>query len=659
MLKYDNRSELVQISRSIVVSFVLILVSVTTLYSQGFRYYRPLAVPVRDGKSLAADLYATDTLGAKPVILIQTPYNKNLYRLRMSLPPQTGSKPFPVDSMNYHYVTLDWRGFWESKSAAVVGYDRGLDGYDVVEWLAAQSWCNGKIGTWGPSALGAIQFMTAKHDPPHLVCSVPLVKDFKTKYTDYFYGGVFRKEHVETLTKLGFVTTNLITSNPVYNNLGRAVEAAADYPDKIGVPMLLVGGWFDHYPDDVLRAFEDLRLRSDKSVRDKHKIIFGPWLHSHVDSEEQGELTYPGASGVTDFQTQRFFDYHILGAKNGYPLEATVKYYLMGSNEWREASSWTGIHRSDIKLYLSNGGLSKSAPQEPMSFSEIVYDPRDPSPAYGAARFNPFDPSVKSGPLDISGVIENRNDALVYTTPPVTDSLHILGTVTANLFLSSDRTDTDVSVRLCDVFPDGRSMIMTDGIKRLRFRDGVDREVLLTPGQIYPVSVELQNLALQIDKGHSLRIVISSSDYPRFDINLNNGGPLYTAGDTLTAVNRIYHDASHPSSITIQSAAVTAALRDPHPGSSNMTLGPGYPNPWNSSNTVSFFIPSRMHVRLTVYNSIGVPVRSLADEAVEAGTWTRTWYGDDTAGNPAPPGVYFYVLSGKNRNIVRPISKTR
>ena len=156
--------------------------------------YTPIAIPTRDGKTLAADLYTSDTTVKRPTILIQTPYNKLYYRLATVIPPEAGGSLFPLDTLHYNYVTVDWRGFYGSKSAAVPNYDRGLDGYDAVEWIASQPWSDGKVGTWGASALGQIQFLTAKHRPPHLVCSVPLVKDFKTKYTDFYYGGVYRKE---------------------------------------------------------------------------------------------------------------------------------------------------------------------------------------------------------------------------------------------------------------------------------------------------------------------------------------------------------------------------------------------------------------------------------------------------------------------------------
>lgn len=618
---------------------LLFCIAATAAAQTGSRY-TTVSIQMRDGKSLSADVYKNEGSAAKPVILVQTPYNKNLYRIPLSLPPRAGSKSVPYDSAKYNYVFVDWRGFYESKDAAVNGYDRGLDGYDCVEWIAAQPWCDGKVGTWGPSALGAIQFLTARHHPPHLVCCVPLVKDFKTKYTDYYYGGVYRKEQVETLEKLGFLTTSIVLSQPVYNAVWRVIESNADFPDEFAVPMLLISGWFDHYPDDVLRAFDDIRAKSDPAVRGAHRLIFGPWLHSGVDDESQGELTYPGAGNTATPEALRFFDHHLRGEQNGWPPAWVMQYYQMGSNAWRTSASWPPPGTAPLSLYLRDGhALSLAAPDDVSAFSEFAYDPRDPSPAFGAARFNPFDPGVQSGPLDIRQAVESRNDCAIFTTDPLPSDLETAGPVAVNLFLSSDRTDTDVSVRLCDVYPDGRSMILTDGIKRLRFREGLDHEVPMTPGQVYPVTVELQNLAQTFLAGHRLRIVIASADYPRFDINLNNGGPMYTAGDTLVASNRIWHDMGHPSSIVLRSAAATPAheaafLPD---GVELLTL---HPNPASGNVLFTFLLPETLTVALEIVDMLG---RRIATAA--CGRYPQGISGAAFDTTPMPSGMYLARLT--------------
>ena len=580
-------------------SFLLLLLIAFVLEARCQNKYTPISIPMRDGKTLAADRYATDTTSARPVILIQTPYNKNYYRIAAALPQAGGA--FPYDSTDYNYVMLDWRGFYGSTAAAVPNYDRGLDGYDAVEWIAQQPWCNGKIGTWGLSALGQIQFMTARHHPPHLVCCVPVVKDYKTKYSDYYYGGVYRKEHVESLQGLGFLTTATILAQPDYTLIWKTIERNADYPEDFSVPMLVMSGWFDHYPDDVLRAFDDIRQRSDAAVRSQHKLIMGPWLHSEIGKAEQGELVFPNAAGIPNTEALRFFDFTMRNISNGFETEPVIRYYQMGSDEWRSAIRWDDIPRSIDTLFLHpDRTLQWTKPTGSGSVSTISYNPRDPSPSYGAARFNPFDPTVKSGPLDIRQVVESRADALIFTTPEFITAYEINGSVQVHLFVSSDRTDTDFSIRICDVSPDGRSMIMTDGIRRLRFRDSYEWETLMEPNTVYALTIELQNLALTLPPGHRFRIVVSSSDYPRFDINLNNGGKMYVAGDTLIATNNVFHDRDHASFVTIATSTRQTGTNTP-PGPPVPSFMGMYPNPATSFTAVRFSLdhPEIVTIRIT------------------------------------------------------------
>ncbi len=627
--------------KRILVIAILFLSHCGGLLAQKTAKYFAISVPVRDGNVLAADVYTNDTTKQKPVILIQTPYNKNLYRLTTGGTPD-GKASFPYDSSRYNYVVIDWRGFYGSKSADVQGYDRGLDGYDAVEWIARQPWCNGKVGTWGPSALGLIQFQTASKQPPHLVCSVPLVKDFKTKYTDYYCGGDYRKEHVETLQKLGFLSTSGILTQPDYNAIWKAVETSSDMADKIAVPMLLVSGWFDHFPDDVLRAFDDLRTKSDASVRDKHKLIMGPWLHSGVDQADQGELSYPNAVGIANDAAQKFFDYTILGAKNGYPLLPRVRYYQLGVNEWRTTDDWHSLQKDTMSFYLrENNALLQQPPSSTNQSAVIHLDPRDPSPSYGGARFNPFDPTVVPGPLDIRQVVESRNDARIFTTPPFDRDFEIDGPATVHLYVATDRTDTDFSVRLCDVYPEGRAMIMTDGIRRLRFRNAYSKEELAQPGSVYHLEIDLQNLALTFLKGHSLQLVVASADYPRYDINLNNGGAMYTAGDTLIATNTLSFDAAHPSYLTTwTSASHTPVEFSPVLASE---LSQNYPNPCTSFTQIKYSTDAQGRATLKLYSVLGKEIASLVDEETVPGVYVA---GIDLRSLPA--GVYFYRFTTRS-----------
>ncbi len=554
---------------------------------------------------LVADLHSLDTTVAKPVILIQTPYNRLLYRLAGKLPPQAGGLGFKYDLEDYHVVIIDWRGFYGSKDAAVSGYDRGLDGYDAVEWIAAQNWCNGKIGTCGGSALGQVQFQTARHNPPHLVCAVPAIKDYKTLYTNYYYGCVFRKEHVESLEKLGFVTTNAILAVNQYNKLWQKVEDSSDYSDEFHVPMLLISGWFDHYPSDVHRAFYDIRRNSDGAVRNLHKLIFGPWTHSGVGQEEQGDLLFPEAKGTADEATMKFFERYLLGVENNWEQEPVIKYFMMGANEWRTCNNWYDVKQGTIKYWLHPSGALRT---EPVTVAEtapdtIVYDPRKPSPTDGGSRFNPFDTTVRTGPVDIRSTVESRKDILIYQTDVLTENLELTGGAVVHLWLSSDRTDTDIAVRLCDVYPDGRSIILTQAIQRMRYRKDPMVPGLLAPGEPSVVEVGLEQMAHTFKAGHRMKIILSGSDYPMFDINLNNGGDLYKPGDTLVATNLVLRNSVYESYITLPTAKPVSVENESRNTSYSWATVAG--NPATDDILIRFGEPVAEHVDVSIYDLQG------------------------------------------------------
>ena len=585
----------------------LTILSIFFLFSLGLSAYYPIKIETRLSsyrlKYLNADLYSTDTNLPKPVILIQTPYNKNLYHRWESGNVET---PLVFDTLNYNYVIVDWRGFFSNKPADTAGYYRGFDGYDAVEWIAKQKWCNGKVGTWGGSALGMIQFQTAFLNPPHLVCAAPFIRDYKSKYENYYYGGVYRKEHTESLIKLGFMSSpDKILQHPSKDAFWLNIEKMSDKPELVKVPMLLGTGWFDLFPGNVIRAFEDLQKRSDKKVRDRHKIIVGPWLHTRMGKVKQGVWEFPEAADEQDKLTKQFFDYYLLNAKNGYPLKPKFTFFEMGTNQWLYDDNWTDINRSYDTLYLRSQGRLLDTPPPPIMGPKaqppdtIVYDPTDPSPTYGGARFNPFDFSIKLGPQNIAGVVESRDDILIYTSEYNSKGKRIDGSVKIFLYVSSDSKDTDFGVRLTEVMPDGQSIILTQGIKRMRFRESLSEEKLMEKDSIYLVEIDLEPLAIQLEKTSRLRIDITSSNYPMFDVNLNNGGELYKPGDSLVAHNLVYRRPETPSFVVIPFIDQATGVDDFVSEEQDVIV---YPNP-----TTDFvqFISDKKFSGFQMYNSLG------------------------------------------------------
>lgn len=593
-------------------------------------------IPTRDDYTLAADFYSMDTTVAKPVILIQTPYNRTYYRTNIDIPAEAGGLKPPYDSLHYHMVIVDWRGFYGSSSVpAPQGFNRGMDGYDCIEWIKNQSWCNGRVGTWGGSALGGIQFQTLALQHPNHTCAMPMIKVVQSSYEDYYTGGVFRLEHNTALQNLGFTTLEALLSQPVYNTFWQVFATQSDYFDDIQVPVLMVTGWFDHFPGRILADYHKLRQLSPVSVRDKHKMIVGPWTHSEVDMQDIGALTYSGTLNYTNPIALRFFDYYLRDVANGYADEPNFRYYQMGDEQWRTTNDWNAEDNARATYYLHRGGLLSPTPGTAAA-DTFVYDPHTPTPSFGGQRFNPFNPLVLTGPRNQATIIESRTDVLTFTTAVSSQPLVLRGPLTASLRMRSDRPDTDLNVRLSIVYPDGKSYIVGEGIRRARFRSSYSSPTLLTPGQDYTVPVEIDDIALTVLPGQQLRITICGASNTRFWPNLNNGGDMYVAGDTLPSETILLLGNQSTLSLPIHTDSQTA------------TDGPGhspqlhlYPNPASTHLTLDY--TTHEATTLRIWNLQGQEQYSTP---VPAGTHRLQ------VPVPATPGLYLVQLGSTTRRLV-------
>ncbi|MFH1417801.1 MAG: CocE/NonD family hydrolase [Planctomycetota bacterium] len=496
-------------------------------------------IPMRDGAFLAADVYMPGGNPPFPVILVQTPYGKGGFLA-------TG---LPLLTADYAFVIVDWRGFYDSEAAATEDPNRGQDGYDCVEWVSQQSWCDGNVGTWGASAVGHIQFLTAREHPPHLKACVPIVSEFRLGYQQFFSGGIYREEYVEKLAGMGFFTVESILAHPLHDAAWQATEAESDYADEIAVPVFMIGGWYDHRASGMVQQFSELVRQSEPGVRNDHRLMMGPWTHFTVGHQQQGELEYPAAMSRSHDAALAFLNKHLRGEGDGLAGEV-VQWFEMGSDRWRQSSSWPPPNRQSLLLFLDQGGeLHARPPTTASSGSLLAYDPSDPCPTHGGVVVADL---LAKGPLDQSVVVESRDDILTFSTSPLGRKVTVLGTATVLLYVSSDRTDTDFMVRLTDVYPDGRSMLVVDGARRARFRDGYETEQLMIPGEICEIAIELADVAITFRQGHRIRIDVSSSNYPRFAANPNDGGVLYDPDTApMPATNWIYHDAGHLSHLRL------------------------------------------------------------------------------------------------------------
>lgn len=509
-------------------------------------------VPMRDGRSLSADVFLPKSGGKHPVLLIQTPYDKNLVRPWFAGEGRWGSDSLFTDP-NYAFVITDWRGKFASSGALTQGTQANLsqDGYDTCAWIAKQEWCDGKIATWGPSALGRVQYETARANPPNLVCAVPMVMPLNLDHDIYFPGGALWEEFLSMIGRLGFGTQlyNQVTARAVKDDTWKVVERTFVRPEEFQVPMLFIGGWYDIYTDGVLNAFAAVRAGGGTRARGNSKLVMGPWLHN-TDQLKNGQLDFPKARLYGMKRARGFIDYWVRGVANGFDAtEPSISYYQMGVDEWRATSIWPPTGTRDRKYYLHpDRSLSTSAPQRAPAAASFRYDPASPVPTIGG---HVLDPALKGGPQDQREKVESRGDVLVFSTPALTSDLPVTGKIKIALHVSSDRLDTDFTAIVTDVYPDGRSMLVTEGIRRMRFRNTTSREELMNPREIYAVTIELTNTAITFLKGHRVRVIISSSNYPKYALNLNDGGPMYKKGNGLVATNTVYADATHPSALVL------------------------------------------------------------------------------------------------------------
>lgn len=546
--------------------FLLTIALAFSLHS--FAILTPIvdSIPMSDGKKLAADIYIPSGMTSGPVILIQTPYNRLLYRAN-ALPLGVNGN---INSSNYIFVVVDWRGFYGSAHAATLSPPpQGLDGYYVVEWIASQTWSNGKIGTAGASALGKIQFQTAKYNPPHLTCINPSVAAPQFSFYEYYPNGDLRTEYLDKLDQLGFGLKNAVMNNQVYNTAWQVTESTNFYPDSIRVPCFMIGGWYDHNVKDMLEFFPAIVSHSPAGIGSKHRLLMGPWAHgghstAKVGTAAQGQLTYSNAAGWNDSLALLYFDYYLRGQTNGWDQSPVVQYYQMGENTWHSSASWpiAGPVATDFYMH-SAGSLDNTVPTTTADSVSYSYDPADPSPTYGGPTLRS---DLAQGPYDQSDSVESRHDIAIFSTGVLPQDVVMRGNAVVHFRVSSDRHDTDFEVRLTDVYPDGRSMILDHAPFRMRFRNGnrATDTADIIPGQVYDAVMTLPYTCNTFLAGHRIRIDVTSSNYPAFNRNMNNDAAMYpnnsldTLINPLVATNTLYTNSTNASYVTLPLVGYTA-----------------------------------------------------------------------------------------------------
>ncbi|MBI3722803.1 CocE/NonD family hydrolase [bacterium] len=517
---------------------------------------KDIAIPMRDGKSLAADLYLPPAPGKYPVVLIQTPYNKKGLGAPFAggdaAGGEAGRGSFSdarglLDREHYVYAIVDWRGFYGSKDAtgSGPGWRRGQDGYDCVEWLARQGFSDGRIGTWGGSALGGQQFETAIEQPPHLVCCVPLIAAIGQTYERFYENGVLLESHTSTLDRLGFGVSTIVRANPLPGTPAwKLAERLTYHPEKIEVPCLLVTGWWDLFPDAIARTFDDLVKHGGEKTRKHSRLLIGPWDHVSVGVEAQGDRKFPLAAKASAEAAKAFFDRFLRDAENDWEKVPRVRYWKVGDEKWEETDSWTSMKRETETLAGTESGKllreKPAASNDPAPLARsYTHDPRDPSPTLGGANL----PPLKHGPT-LQNDLEKRKDVLVYSTGKLAQPLTLEGRAELSFTFSANREDCDFAARLCLVDEDGRSFLLADAVLRAKLREGAEPKPLV-PGEKTTLTLRFGSTAVTIGKGKELRVLLSSSNWPRYERNTHTGADHWDEKSALELQVTVFHDSEH------------------------------------------------------------------------------------------------------------------
>ncbi len=515
-------------------------------------------IPMRDGKELPADIYLPEPTSEHcPCILVRTPAGKNLYK----------DVFIPLTKAGFAVVIQDTRSHIdpEGKTFPYVsdGWGPLQDGYDTVNWLAKSKYTNGQIGTMGFSAMGITQLLMAPSNPPALKCQYIGMAAGSLYHHAIYIGGQLLKNQVEGW--LGYYARdpsvlNHVIDSPHYNEFWKGMDSVS-VSHQVQVPALFYTGWFDTFLQGTLDSFVARQEQGGEGAKGRQKIVIGPWTHYWPLSMKIGDFEIPDIAKMppVDISPLHWFNHYLRGVPNKIDELPAVTYFVMGpfdgtpssGNVWKTAAQWP-IPSTETSFYLScPGKILNSAPQEACQ-ATYAYDPQNPVPTLGG--HNLF---IEAGPKDQSS-LESREDMLVFTSEPFEKDMEVTGRLKAKLFVSTDRDDTDVTLRLCDVYPDGRSILIADGICRL-----CTVEASSDPKKPKEVNIDLWSTSLVFAKGHRLRVLVSSSNHPRFEKNLNLGTKPVAAAKSLVAHNIIHTGGQTPSRLilpVIQPKAETALL---------------------------------------------------------------------------------------------------
>jgi len=540
-------------------------------------------VAMRDGVCLSADIYLPAggvEGGPYPTVLSRTPYsNQN---------PVYVEGAQQLSAAGYAVVLQDVRGRHDSDGDWLPFRNEGRDGYDTVEWTAEQSWSNGRIGTMGGSYGGWFQWALAREKPPHLVTMVSTAPCGDWMHELPWNNGVMMLVMFGWLNLTGgraMQNPNLVEDWPsVFRHLplrtmderiGRSLPEWQDWLNhpclddywstlrfdddfgRIDIPTLHITGWYDGDQPGALYFHRGMRASSPRA--EDQYLVIGPWDHggTRVPRRVVGDVDF-GADALVDVLGlhREWFD-HWLKDEAPVPLKERTRLFITGVNEWKDTPTWPPPAESvawflhsdgSANTFAGDGTLTADAPTDAEPDDTLIYDPVDPVPSVVDPNF--YSPDAVETPLD-HRFKQRRDDVLVYTSAPVSETMIVAGLPSVQLFAATDGPDTDWFVALHAVSPTGKAMLLCEGHLRGRYHEGVDHESLLQSQQIYEFSIAMSAVGHAVQPGHRLRLTVTSSDFPTWDRNPNTGHPIGLDTELRVATNRVRHQPGAASFVSL------------------------------------------------------------------------------------------------------------
>jgi uncharacterized protein len=557
--------------------------------SPSLKITKDVAVPMRDGVVLRVDLLLPSITGRFPTLVYRTPYGKQ-FALK------EGGTFEKAVARGYAVVIQDVRGRYASDGDFSPYQNEGRDGYDTIEWAARQSWSDGNVGTFGLSYPGAVQWLAAVENPPHLKAMIPAMT-FSTPRNFFYSGGVFdgswldwiwfniapdarrrrnlpgpqtHKEAAASWKQDHERIQNFLPlrdlpdlkqaapfyyewlSHPPADSWWDWAELRNKY-DRVHAAVLNFSGWYDeaYGPDGATTNFNGLLAARHDGKDPRTRTMIGPWTHGGQDESKSGERDFGPASPIDYGELiLRWMDHYVRNIDNGVDREKPVRLFVMGDNTWRDEDSWPLTRTKETSYYLNTSGeasrigtLDSSLLDPSARTSEFVSDPAhpltDPYTEYGAHDYRAF---------------ASRDNVLVFDTTPLAADTEVTGPIRTEVFVSADVRDFDLWIRLLDVAPDGTAFnLMSPGLDVLRasYRNASLKPELLIPGKVYLLKLDRMLTSNVFRSGHRIRVQISAAFSPHFSRNLQTGESEITTSRTQLGRIRIYHDAEHASRVVL------------------------------------------------------------------------------------------------------------